>query len=357
MNPNLINQVSPSGRFKRHPLSASLPTMTEIELATLVRSIQRAGQLEDVIMLEDQVLDGWNRVLACELAGVEPRLRLLGEGERAINSVIGRNFDRRSPTDSVKSIAIVDMYYEINKLDEDSHAPVLRAGGNVAPLHEIDWTKASIWPQSRKQLAELAGVSETLIKQALRLRRNGVPAIAESVRNGTLPLNEATQLLWQPRRHQAGCLAELVEQRAKEKVRRRSEQKEAAVLKKAGLLLGDKSMSTAERIRVSTTLPGENSSQEVDARTHVHAILDDRQDFLDATQAVDRCVDLLTGNPDGINDDGGIDRLTASCSKLLGLVAHRMKSMELGTSFGGGGIEENAASCSRLFVRSSAAPL
>ena len=325
MNPNLMNQVSPSGRFKRHPLSASLPTMTEIELATLVRSIQRAGQLEDVIMIEDQVLDGWNRVLACELAGVEPRVRVLGKGERAIDSVIGRNFDRRSPTDSVKSIAMVDIYYEINKLDEDSHAPVLRTGGNVAPLGQIDGTKATIWPQSRKQLAELAGVSETLIKQALRVRRNGVPAIAESVRNGTLPLNEAMQLLWQPRHHQAGCLAELVEERAKAKVRRRAEQKEAAVLKKAGLLLGDKSMSTAERIQASASPPGENSIEKVDARTNVYAIPDDWQDFLDAIQAVDRCVALLTVNPDCTNDDGGIDMLAASCAKLLGLVAHRLK--------------------------------
>ena len=325
MNPNLINHVSPSGRFKRHPLSASLPTMTEIELATLMRSIQRAGQLEDVIMLEDQVLDGWNRVLACELAGVEPRVRLLGKGERAIDSVIGRNFDRRSPTDSVKAIAIVDIYFEINQLDEDSHARVRPTGGNVAPLGQIDGAKATIWPQSRKQLAELAGVSETLIKQALRLRRNGVPAIAESVRNGTLPLNEATQLLWQPRHHQAGCLAELVEERAKAKVRRRAEQKEAAVLKKAGLLLGDKSMSTAERIQASAALPGENSLGAVDARTNVHAIADDGQVFLRATETVDRCVHVLMQNPESPSDDGGIERLTRSCEKFLGLVAQRLK--------------------------------
>ena len=325
MNPNLINHVSPSGRFKRHPLSASLPTMTEIELATLMRSIQRAGQLEDVIMLEDQVLDGWNRVLACELAGVEPRVRLLGKGECAIDSVIGRNFDRRSPTDSVKAIAIVDIYFEINQLDEDSHARGRPTGGNVAPLGQIDGAKATIWPQSRKQLAELAGVSETLIKQALRLRRNGVPAIVESVRNGTVPLNEATQLLWQPRHHQAGCLAELVEQRAKAKVRRRSEQKEAAALKRAGLLLGDKSMSTAERIKASTALSAENSFQEGDARLHVPGVPDNWQDFLEASQAVDHCVSLVLQNPESPSDDGGIEMLTKSCEKFLEWVAHRQK--------------------------------
>ena len=152
-----------------------------------------------------------------------------------------------------------------------------------------------------------------------------MPAIAESVRNGTLPLNEATQLLWQPRRHQAGCLAELVEQRAKEKVRRRSEQKEAAVLKKAGLLLGDKSMSTAERIRVSTTLPGENSSQEGDARLHVPGVPDNWQDFLEASQAVDHCLRLLLQNPESPSDDGGIEMLTKSCEKFLELAARRLK--------------------------------
>ena len=185
----------------------------------------------------------------------------------------------------MKSTAIVDIYFEINQLDEDSHA---RVRPTYPPAGQIDGAKATIWPHSRKQLAELAGGSETPIKQSLRLRRNGVPAIAESVRNGRVPLREATQLLWRLRYHQAGCLAVLVEERANAKVRRRSEQKEAAALKRVGLLLGDKSMLTAERIQASTAPPGEHSSAGVNARMDVRLVPDDRQDFLDTIQAVDR---------------------------------------------------------------------
>ena len=112
---------------------------------------------------------------------------------------------------------------------------------------------------------------------------------------------------------------------AKAKVLRRAQQKEAAVLKKAGLLLGDKSMSTAERIRVSTTLPGENSSQEGDARLHVPGVPDNWQDFLEASQAVDHCLRLLLQNPESPSDDGGIEMLTKSCEKFLGLAARRLK--------------------------------
>ena len=106
---------------------------------------------------------------------------------------------------------------------------------------------------------------------------------------------------------------------AKAKVLRRAQQKEAAVLKKAGLLLGDKSMSPAERIQASTALAGENSLEEVVAQTNVDAIPEDAQVFLVAIQSVDRCVDLLMLNRDCTSDDGEIDRLAQSCAKLLRL--------------------------------------
>lgn len=322
MSQNLVNQVSPSGRFKSHPLSASFSTMSDIELATLARSIQRAGQIDDIIMVDDQVLDGWNRVLACEMAGVEPRVRGLREGECAIDSVIGRNFDRRTPTDSAKAVAMVEMYFKLNKLDEAGPANDLSGGGNFAPLGETDWTTATIWPQSRKQLAELAGVSQTLIKQALRLHRKAVPAIVEAVRSGTVPLGEAMQLLWQKRHHQAACLDELIEQREKAKLQRRAEQKEAAALKKTGLLRGDKSMSTAQRLQASRAQPGENSGEEVQARVNARATGEGYQDFYDAIRSLGLCIDLLTKSPDSGGDHGETEMLANACKAFLELIEH-----------------------------------
>ena len=346
MKSRLPNEVSPSGKFARHALSAAFSVMEKSEMEALVESIQRNGQLEEIVMFEGCVLDGWNRVLVCEGLGVEPRVRQLDPSEVAVDQVVARNFARRNQTHSRKAVSMADLFYQVNRLDITDRPPSPEPGGSAAPRlsQPSIWTTAKIWPKTRAELASLAGVSETLMKQALRLRGNATASVVAAVRSGEVPLEEALKLLWQPLHHQTGCLAELMEERAKAKVRRRAEQREAAVLKKAGLLFGDKSMSTAERIQASTALPRENSLEAVDSRTNVDATADDGQVLLRAIQAVDRCAHLLTVKPDCTTDDGGIDMLAASCAKLLGLVAHRLKSMELGTSFGGGGIEEHAAS-------------
>jgi ParB-like chromosome segregation protein Spo0J len=43
------------------------------ELRALANDIKANGQLEAIVLYDGKVLDGRNRLAACELAGVEPR--------------------------------------------------------------------------------------------------------------------------------------------------------------------------------------------------------------------------------------------------------------------------------------------
>lgn len=61
-----------SPRHPVHPAAFVFPLMPDIDLAELAEDIRKNGLKHPVVLFEGQVLDGRNRLRACELAGVEP---------------------------------------------------------------------------------------------------------------------------------------------------------------------------------------------------------------------------------------------------------------------------------------------
>ncbi|NKW09818.1 hypothetical protein HGG76_10425 [Ochrobactrum tritici] len=58
--------------YPAHPLADIFPMIAEADLKVLAADIAANGQVEPILLLEGQVLDGRNRQAACGLAGVEP---------------------------------------------------------------------------------------------------------------------------------------------------------------------------------------------------------------------------------------------------------------------------------------------
>lgn len=56
-----------------HPASLLFPMMSDSELNELAEDIKKSGQIEPVVLYHGEVLDGRNRLKACELAGLEPK--------------------------------------------------------------------------------------------------------------------------------------------------------------------------------------------------------------------------------------------------------------------------------------------
>jgi hypothetical protein len=82
-----------------HPAAALFPMMPDDQLRDLADDIKKNGQLEDIVVLDGQVLDGRNRLAACDLAGLAPRCKHFTSAKGKFTD------DRRAwtPTDYVLS--------------------------------------------------------------------------------------------------------------------------------------------------------------------------------------------------------------------------------------------------------------
>lgn len=93
--------------FAQHPLSAAFPSMPGHEVAFLAQDIAEHGQREPGVIFEGQILDGWHRYRACEIAEVEfQHVEFPADGD-PVAFVKSRNLHRRHLTNSQRAASIV----------------------------------------------------------------------------------------------------------------------------------------------------------------------------------------------------------------------------------------------------------
>lgn len=82
---------------KVHPFAAEFPMLSDEEANDLAESIKANGQIHAIVLDSNGLLiDGRNRLRACEIAGVEPRFTTFqGEGEDVDDFILANNIDRR----------------------------------------------------------------------------------------------------------------------------------------------------------------------------------------------------------------------------------------------------------------------
>ena len=98
---------SPNTTF--HAVCLAFPMLGETELRELAEDIRQKGLVHPIVMHQGQVLDGRNRLAACELAGVEPRfVEWTGTGS-PVEWVIATNLIRRHLTASQRAVVALDL--------------------------------------------------------------------------------------------------------------------------------------------------------------------------------------------------------------------------------------------------------
>ncbi|WP_419996931.1 ParB N-terminal domain-containing protein [Streptomyces boninensis] len=192
--------------MKIHPLAAQLSMLPEDELHDLAESIKAEGLDKPIVLDRDGVLiDGRNRLTACEMAGVEPTFttykgddpagligslnvhrRQLSTGQRAMIHAMIRQWEKRSGSGhSLRADA------KLHKLSRSrlsvanvvlTHAPDLAERARLGTLG-LD----PAYEEARQRKAH----AEALLAQFERLRRHA-PDLAAAVQEERLTLSEAT---------------------------------------------------------------------------------------------------------------------------------------------------------------------
>lgn len=194
--------------LNRHPLSSLWPDMPAADFEALIESIQSDGLLEPVVLYEDQVLDGWHRYQACDIAEVEPRFTTY-QGSDPARYVIAQNLHRRQLTPAQRADAVVAASNWV-KRGSNQHSAAQVEGGSNDPSSE-----EQPQPVTTQEMAEQAQVSTGTIKRAkARLRAEQQPLIEqepqpEAAEPGDEPLPDEPPPPSKPRRNRDKQIANL----------------------------------------------------------------------------------------------------------------------------------------------------
>jgi ParB-like chromosome segregation protein Spo0J len=170
--------------------------MSEPELQALADDIKKNGQHEPIVYVEGesggeivrQVIDGRNRLLACEIAGVEPWFNALytdadDQNQRDIVAlVLSKNLHRRHLTASQRAMIAL----EVEKLYAEQAKP-----GTRTDLEPRDTNVPRLDGRAAVKAAKALDVSPTYVKKAKALVEAD-PDKAADVKAGKVSLSAAT---------------------------------------------------------------------------------------------------------------------------------------------------------------------
>lgn len=89
--------------YAPHPIANTFPLIDGPELDQLIDDIRAHGLREPILLYQGNVLDGRNRLRACEAAGVDPVFRDF-EGDDPLGYVVSLNVHRRHLTESQRAM-------------------------------------------------------------------------------------------------------------------------------------------------------------------------------------------------------------------------------------------------------------
>lgn len=158
------------GELKIHPLCDLFPQMTEKEIMSLASDIKQNGQQESIKLYQGQVLDGRNRLWACQLLGREPKFEHITPDD-PLAYVISQNSKRRTLSTSQRAWVAAEMAEELCKMQICSSVT-----------------------EAISKAASVMGVSKRSVSTANAVRKNCIPEAHPIIKLGRLNISAAYQL-------------------------------------------------------------------------------------------------------------------------------------------------------------------
>lgn len=189
-----------------HPAAELFPRLSDADLAALADDIRLNGLQSPIVLLDGKVLDGRNRLAACERAGVEPTFKTLARCESPATYVLSANLHRRHLEKSQRAAVAA----EVMPMFEEEARGRQRAGGargteggrgKKKQTLSSDLNQGFVIPGSGKsatQAAKALGVSTTLVYAASRVLKEGTPELVAAVKSGKISVTAAEEAVKRP---------------------------------------------------------------------------------------------------------------------------------------------------------------
>jgi N6-adenosine-specific RNA methylase IME4 len=178
--------------MQTHPAAALFPLLEGAALDALAADIQAHGLRVPIVVHPDgRVLDGRNRLRACDAVGVTPaRETWTGELGSEVDYVISLNLARRHLDESQRAMVAARL-------------ATLPDGGAIYAK-----SGAPIGAPSQPEAAARLNVSRRSVQRARLVLDSGTPALIAAVDQGTLAVSEAATIAKLPAEAQAAVLAQ-----------------------------------------------------------------------------------------------------------------------------------------------------
>lgn len=163
-----------------HPAAKLFPLMDADELGELAEDIREHGVAEPVVMYRGQLLDGRNRMIACETLGIDPPTVELPDGIDPVQYVLSHNLHRRHLTTSQRSIVAARM------------ATLPR--GRPSDSSDKENPQICGYVFSSDQAAQILRVSPRSVETARKVLEQGSPQLVAAVESGMVPVSRAATI-------------------------------------------------------------------------------------------------------------------------------------------------------------------
>jgi hypothetical protein len=187
-----------------HEVCNIFPLMTEEEYAELKKDIANHGMREAIRIYQGKVIDGRNRLRACEELGITPKTKEWDGQGSLVDYVVSLNLNRRHLSASQKATCALAAEA---KLAEEGKKRMSEGGKFSRQGHPSDQGKEKIpdlnvtnvqGPQARDQAAALFGVNPRYVSDAKRVKEKD-PELFEQVKAGKINLHTASGKVRKPK--------------------------------------------------------------------------------------------------------------------------------------------------------------
>lgn len=219
--------------YEVHPAAGDFPLLEGDEFKDFVASIKTQGLLHPITRLKRVLLDGRNRLRACEAAGVKPVFDEYGgdPSEEAIESwIIETNLRRRHLSETQRAMAAER---GLAREAERAKGRLVEAGRKAGRGRK---GKAKLpYPiedsgQARDKVAKRYRVSGRAVQDAKKVREHGVPDLVKACERNDIAVSAAAKVATLPEAQQEAALEKLASGEARNiHQAKRLAQQEAAI--------------------------------------------------------------------------------------------------------------------------------